>query len=92
MLWQEERDRVLDGLTWYSDHWTSHMYLVQSKMHPSMWLMIKGKEPLTEVKMDQSVPDNKFANQKKTHMDEGTYQGNTCIVCRRHDSSRCQGL
>eukprot|EP00975_Prorocentrum_lima_P033492 7024148-Prorocentrum_lima.AAC.1 len=30
-------------------------------MHPSMWLMIKGKKPLKEVKMAQPVPENKFA-------------------------------
>eukprot|EP00975_Prorocentrum_lima_P040144 8431933-Prorocentrum_lima.AAC.1 len=55
------RDRVLEELTWYSDHWKSHMHSVQSKMHPSMWLMIKGKKPLKEVKMAQPVPENKFA-------------------------------
>eukprot|EP00975_Prorocentrum_lima_P033273 6982592-Prorocentrum_lima.AAC.1 len=40
-LWQEERGRVFEGMTWYSDYWRSNMHLVQSRMHPSMWLMIK---------------------------------------------------
>eukprot|EP00975_Prorocentrum_lima_P061921 12882640-Prorocentrum_lima.AAC.1 len=52
-LWQEERYRVLEELTWYSDHWKSNMYLVQARMHPRMWLMIKGKKPLKEAKMAQ---------------------------------------
>eukprot|EP00975_Prorocentrum_lima_P060172 12619476-Prorocentrum_lima.AAC.1 len=30
-------------------------------MHPSMWLMIKGKKPLKDVKMAQLVPENKLA-------------------------------
>eukprot|EP00975_Prorocentrum_lima_P005213 1130446-Prorocentrum_lima.AAC.1 len=30
-------------------------------MHPSMWLMVKGKNPLKDVKMAQPVPENKFA-------------------------------
>eukprot|EP00975_Prorocentrum_lima_P040065 8417743-Prorocentrum_lima.AAC.1 len=30
-------------------------------MHPSMWLMMKGKKPLKEVTMAQPVPENKFA-------------------------------
>eukprot|EP00975_Prorocentrum_lima_P024953 5240272-Prorocentrum_lima.AAC.1 len=37
------------------------MHLVQSRMHPSMWLMIKGKTPAKEVTMAQSVPADKFA-------------------------------
>eukprot|EP00975_Prorocentrum_lima_P030971 6502841-Prorocentrum_lima.AAC.1 len=52
-LRQEERDRVLEELTWYSDHWKSLTYSVQSRMHPSMWLMIKGMNPLKDVKMAQ---------------------------------------
>eukprot|EP00975_Prorocentrum_lima_P068541 12921291-Prorocentrum_lima.AAC.1 len=31
-------------------------------MHPSMWLIIKGKKPLKEVKMAGPVPENKFAD------------------------------
>eukprot|EP00975_Prorocentrum_lima_P006320 1362200-Prorocentrum_lima.AAC.1 len=30
-------------------------------MHPSMWLMIKGKKPLKEVTMAQPVLSDKFA-------------------------------
>eukprot|EP00975_Prorocentrum_lima_P070935 12934857-Prorocentrum_lima.AAC.1 len=26
-LWQEERDQVLEDLTWYSEHWKSKMHL-----------------------------------------------------------------
>eukprot|EP00975_Prorocentrum_lima_P016129 3426251-Prorocentrum_lima.AAC.1 len=40
-VWQEERYRVLEGMTWYSDHWKSNMYLVQSRMHPSVWHMMQ---------------------------------------------------
>eukprot|EP00975_Prorocentrum_lima_P010524 2235922-Prorocentrum_lima.AAC.1 len=31
-------------------------------MHPRMWLMIKGKKPLKEVKTAQPVPENKLAD------------------------------
>eukprot|EP00975_Prorocentrum_lima_P031138 6537909-Prorocentrum_lima.AAC.1 len=30
-------------------------------MHPSMWLIIKGKKPLQEVTMAQPVPADKLA-------------------------------
>eukprot|EP00975_Prorocentrum_lima_P066482 12909482-Prorocentrum_lima.AAC.1 len=36
---------VLAEMAWYSDYWKSNMYVVQSRMHPNMWLMMKGKEP-----------------------------------------------
>eukprot|EP00975_Prorocentrum_lima_P018639 3923556-Prorocentrum_lima.AAC.1 len=26
-LWREERDRMLEGMTWYSGYWKSNMYL-----------------------------------------------------------------
>eukprot|EP00975_Prorocentrum_lima_P003915 853219-Prorocentrum_lima.AAC.1 len=55
---QEERYRVLEELKWYSDYWKSYMRLVQSQLHPSMWLMIKGKNPWKEVNMAQPVPEN----------------------------------
>eukprot|EP00975_Prorocentrum_lima_P063716 12893222-Prorocentrum_lima.AAC.1 len=44
-LWQEERDKVRSKLTWYSPHWKSQMHRRQSRMHPSMWLMMKEPKP-----------------------------------------------
>eukprot|EP00975_Prorocentrum_lima_P048517 10149771-Prorocentrum_lima.AAC.1 len=37
------------------------MHLVQSRMHPSMWLMIKGRKPARQVTMAEPVPADKFA-------------------------------
>eukprot|EP00975_Prorocentrum_lima_P048344 10108568-Prorocentrum_lima.AAC.1 len=64
-------------MTWYSDYWKSNMHLVQSRMHPSMWLMIKGKKPLKEARMAQRVPADKFA---ETHIwIQGQIKGNISL-------------
>eukprot|EP00975_Prorocentrum_lima_P067853 12917327-Prorocentrum_lima.AAC.1 len=37
------------------------MHLVQSRMHPSLWLMIKGRRPERKIAMAEPVPPDKFA-------------------------------
>eukprot|EP00975_Prorocentrum_lima_P065156 12901757-Prorocentrum_lima.AAC.1 len=59
---REERDRALGDLTWYSDHWKSNMHLVQSRMHPSLWLMKKkGKGLKKKISMAEPVHPDRFA-------------------------------
>eukprot|EP00975_Prorocentrum_lima_P063732 12893326-Prorocentrum_lima.AAC.1 len=55
------RTWVHGDLTWYSDHWESNMHLVRSRMHPSLWLMIKGRKPKRKITMAEKVPPDKFA-------------------------------
>eukprot|EP00975_Prorocentrum_lima_P000833 172089-Prorocentrum_lima.AAC.1 len=57
----KRRERVLEELTWYSDYWKSYRHLLQSRMHPSFWITIKGPNALKEAKMAQPAPEDKIA-------------------------------
>eukprot|EP00975_Prorocentrum_lima_P022432 4718620-Prorocentrum_lima.AAC.1 len=58
---QEERDKVLAKLAWYSPHWRSQMHLKQSRMYSSMWSMMKGPRPEDQQVFAEPVPPDKFA-------------------------------
>ena len=76
-LWQEERDKVMKNLSWYSEHWKSWMHLVQSVMHPSMWLMTKVEEQMWRKSMSEPVQVNELA---QTHTwVKGTIKGRIAL-------------
>ncbi len=50
-----------EGNAMVSQHWKSWMHLVQSSMHPSMWLMLKGRRTEPSKRMSEPAQEAKFA-------------------------------